>query len=117
MTADLRLQFPLALILLLGGGCLDPTPGTGAGAAGGNTGSGGALGDKGGAGGSTDLECFDSFSGGIPARCCPNPPPDCRGKPDQYIAPGIVGLCVDAEPGQKSSCSCQCNREKWWCGC
>ena len=108
----------------VGGG---PTGGAGGGPTGGVGGgpTGGAGGGPtGGAGGGPgNLLCTDLLNRmgplgpGTPARCCPRPPPDCHDKPDGFTEPGEEGLCVDAEPGGSSYCSCECSRGQWWCGC
>jgi hypothetical protein len=54
--------------------------------------------------------CVDAFGGGKPAACCPDPPPDCKGKADGY--PGY--FCVSK---QNQFCSCQCQNETWSCAC
>jgi hypothetical protein len=56
------------------------------------------------------LDCIDDFGGGVPARCCPSPAPDCKGKPDGY--PGYI--CV---PPPHSFCSCGCQMQQWVCAC
>jgi hypothetical protein len=66
----------------------------------------------GGCGGSDEetLVCRDSFSGGTLALCCPDPVPDCTGKPDGY--PGYHCVARD-----NHFCSCACNGGQWSCGC
>ena len=116
---------PLTLLMVLGAACGDakksggPTGGVGGGPTGGV--SGGPTGGMG--GGPGNLLCTDLLARsspdapGTPARCCPRPPPDCHDKPDGFTEPGEKGLCVDAEPGGSSYCSCGCSRGQWWCGC
>lgn len=98
------------------GGADGAGAGVGTGGAVANGGAGGAEGNGG--GGGTSSLCTDLFTrGGPPKRCCPQPPPDCSDKPDGFTEPGVTGLCVNAPPGGASSCSCQCSRGAWWCGC
>jgi hypothetical protein len=56
------------------------------------------------------FDCIDDFAGGVPARCCPSPPPDCSDKPDGY--PGYA--CVTPP---HSFCSCHCRLRVWQCAC
>lgn len=84
--------------------------------AGGGTGGTAQTGGTGGqgTGGSVDAGgdgvCHDLFYGGVPAPCCPDPPPDCTGEPDGY--PG--NQCVDRN---NQFCSCACWSGRWQCGC
>lgn len=55
-------------------------------------------------------DCVDLFYGGTPARCCPDPPPDCTNKPNGY--PGYP--CVDPH---NEYCSCSCGAGSWSCAC
>lgn len=82
---------------------------------GGKGGSGGTLVDSGipdaaSDAGDSGLNCIDRFGGNQPARCCPDPPPDCTSKPDGY--PGYA--CV---PPPASFCSCSCQGGMWQCAC
>jgi hypothetical protein len=54
--------------------------------------------------------CIDQWGGGQPAVCCPEPAPDCQGKPDGYPGYG----CVER---QNQFCSCQCQGGAWICAC
>jgi hypothetical protein len=80
-------------------------------------GDGGVAGSGGSGGGMLDAahdalpkNCIDAFGGGQPAVCCPEPAPDCTGKPDGY--PGY--FCVSKE---NQFCSCQCQGGTWTCAC
>lgn len=106
------LSVPLALVL---GGCpgtvVEGSGGAGAGGGAGAAASAGGASTGGGDAG-TDLpkDCVDLFNGGVPAVCCPDPPPDCSMEPDGY--PGYP--CVDKH---NEYCSCACSSGQWTCAC
>jgi hypothetical protein len=54
--------------------------------------------------------CIDALGGVQPAVCCPEPAPDCTGKPDGY--PGY--FCVSK---QNQFCTCNCQGGAWMCAC
>jgi len=55
--------------------------------------------------------CFNDYSNSCEV-CCPEPQPDCAGKPTGY--PGYS--CTPSSPGN-SFCSCACSAGSWSCGC
>jgi hypothetical protein len=65
---------------------------------------------RGGDSGVDGMDCVDMLSGGTPARCCPDPAPDCTKHEDGY--PGY--FCIDRN---NEYCACSCSGKKWQCGC
>jgi hypothetical protein len=53
-------------------------------------------------------ECFDYFDRWC-HPCCPDPLPDCEGKPDGYPYPCTLE--------NNSYCTCACHGEQWGCAC
>jgi hypothetical protein len=83
----------------------------------GAAGAAGTSGSGGSGGGTLDAaydalpkNCIDQWGGGQPAVCCPEPAPDCTGKPDGYPGYG----CVER---QNQFCACQCQGGTWTCTC
>jgi hypothetical protein len=63
-------------------------------------------------GGNPPRACLDQFSMSCQV-CCPNPTPDCSGKPNGY--PGYD--CSPSTPDNPSYCSCSCLNGRWDCAC